>query len=136
LLFAENAVLEQLHKDKVIAPGTLIEKGSYIELIIGDGYESNTVKTPMLIGKKQKDAQKTIYLSTLNIGKEYFLDGRDTSHARIYRQEPSFLSDTLLSHGDSIDVWYRSDELFDFNEYLKSLLPETDSLVNDTINFN
>lgn len=134
--FAENAVLEQLYNDEVITPGTLIEKGSLIELIIGDGYRKNVVKTPLLIAKKQKEAKRIIQLSTLNIGNEYFLDGRDTSHARVYKQEPSFLSDTLLSHGDLINIWYRSDQLFNFDEYLRSLMPEYDSTDVDSVNMN
>jgi len=125
--FAENAVLEQLINEEVIAPGSLIEKGTCIELIIGDGYKRSNVKVPFVIGLKQTEAIKTLQRSTLNIGNEYFLDGRDTSHARVYKQEPSFNLDSLYTHGRPVDLWYRSDEGFDFSAYRKSLLPDSAS---------
>ncbi len=37
--FAGNAILEQLYKGEVIEPGTIIEKGSEIDLVVGLGQE-------------------------------------------------------------------------------------------------
>lgn len=134
--FAENAILGQMHKNEEVEPGTLIERGSKIKLIIGSGYSQKRLHIPFLIGKKQKDAIKLIHRASFNIGNEYFLDGRDTATARIYRQEPTWDSDTLIRHGDFVDVWYRSDELFDFDEYILSLFPDTtrvDSVLTDSL---
>ncbi len=123
--FAENAVLKQLYQNEEIEPGTLIEKNAKINLVIGSGYSKKKLPVPFLIGKDQKEAINIIHKSSYNIGKEYFLDGRDTVHARVYRQEPAWDSDKLLEHGEYINLWYRSNELFDFEEYLKSLFPDT-----------
>ncbi len=134
--FAENAILGQMFKNKEIEPGTLIEKGSKIKLVIGSGYSQKKLPIPFLIGKKQKAAIKLIHRASFNIGNEYFLDGRDTATARIYQQEPSWDSDTILQHGNYIDVWYRSEELFDFDEYILSLFPDTtrvDTILTDSI---
>ncbi len=128
--FAENAVLEQRYQEHQISMDTMIDKGTKIELVIGDGYKRNNVPVTLLIGRKQKDARRMLLQSSFNIGNEYFLDGRDTTHARVYKQEPSWDADTMLSHGTFIDLWYRSDELFDFDEYLNTLFPDTTQVDN------
>lgn len=134
--FAENAVLAQLYMGDTIQPGTLIEKGSRIDLVAGTGIGNPKAPVPFLIGKRVKEAHKLIFKGTFNIGKEYFMEGEDTTHARVYKQEPAWDADTLIPHGDYINLWYRSDLNFDFQEYLESLLPDTsavDSLLLDPL---
>ena len=46
-------------------------------------------------------------------------------------QNPSFDSKEYFSPGDTINLWYRSDEHFDFMKLLKSLKPDT--LITDTL---
>jgi hypothetical protein len=74
---------------------------------------------------------RALHYAYLNVGKEYFLDGDDTTHARVYKTEPSPLDETMLELGGTVDIWYRSDERFDFNNYLKQYIK--DSLTLDTI---
>ena len=136
--FAENAVLEQVFRGEIIKPDTLIEKRSRIDLVLGTGNSGKKTTVPFLIGKRQRDAIKLINYSSFNIGKEYFLDGNDTTNARIYKQEPAWDSDSLLNHGDFVNLWYRSELDFDFVEFLESLKPDTlntDTLVIDEDDF-
>ncbi len=136
--FAQNAVLEQLYNGEIIEPNTLIEKGSIIDLKVGKGLNVTKFPVPFLIGKKQKKAIRTIHLAYFNVGKEYFLDGNDPLHLKIYKQEPSWDSEELLTQGDYINVWYRSDENFDFDELLESLKPDTlavDTFIIETEDF-
>ncbi|MCF8235025.1 MAG: PASTA domain-containing protein [Bacteroidales bacterium] len=132
--FAENAILGQFYMEEEIEPGTLIDKGARIELLIGSGYSDTKVPVPFLVGKKQTEAHRLLHLASFNIGNEYFLDGRDTISARVYKTEPSWENDTLISHGEPIDIWYRSTELFDFEEYIQSLQPDT--IAADTTSVN
>ncbi|MCD4747704.1 MAG: PASTA domain-containing protein [Bacteroidales bacterium] len=129
--FDKNAVLEQLFKGDTILPGTIIEKGSVIDLILGNGLITDKIKVPFLIGKNQKEAINTVKISSFNIGEEFFLDSNDLVHSRVYMQNPSFDSKEYFSPGDTINLWYRSDEHFDFMKLLISLKPDT--LITDTL---
>lgn len=136
--FALNAVRTQKYLGDTIFPGTLIEKGSGIELVLG-GNENIKTHVPFLIGMTQKEANKIINLSSFNVGDEVFLDGKNEIHSRVYKQEPSCILDTSLNLGETINTWYRSDLYFDFEELLESLKPDTlniDSLLMpiDSIN--
>jgi eukaryotic-like serine/threonine-protein kinase len=123
--FAENAVLEQLYLGELIEPGTLIEINSPIDLVIGKGNVSAKVAVPFLIGKTIEQAHDLIYKGTFNLGKEYFMDDDEDEHLRVFKQSPDWDNDTLLPHGDFINLWFRSDINFDFDEYLESLFPDT-----------
>ncbi|MCF8230422.1 MAG: PASTA domain-containing protein [Bacteroidales bacterium] len=131
--FAENAILAQMYLGDTIKPGTLIKVGTRIDLVIGRGLSNNKVPVPFLIGKKKSRAHDLIYKGTFNIGKEYYLDVEDTSSVRVYKQEPAWDSDTLLPHGDYINIWYRSELNFDFDKYLESLLPDTTAMDSTTL---
>jgi len=123
--FAKNAVVDQLLNGEPIETGTKIPKGSAIGLVVGKGNNPAPVPLPLLIGKKIKGAHAALYYASLNVGQEYFLDGNDTTHARVYKTEPSFLSHSLLEMGSPVDIWYRSDENFNFKDYLQQMLADT-----------
>lgn len=134
--FAENAVLAQLYQGDTILAGTLIEKGAPISLIVGEGYGNPTSPVPFLIGRKMADAHSLIHKGTFNVGKEYFMDKEDTIYLRVYKQRPSWEDNNRALHGENIDLWYRSELDFDFEEYILSLLPDTtaiDSLIIDSL---
>jgi len=65
---AHNAILRQKYKGQDIKLGTLIEKGSKIDLIIGKGDESSSTKVPDLFGKKQSQANAVLEAESLNVG--------------------------------------------------------------------
>jgi len=119
--FAKNAVIDQLVDSAPIEPGTKIPKGTFVTLIVGKGNHPGQVPIPFIISKKMKAAHYALHMASLNVGKEYFLDGNDTAHARVYKTEPSELSNSLMNPGGSITIWYRSDENFDFQNYIKQL---------------
>jgi hypothetical protein len=129
--FARNAIVDQVVENEPIEPGTEVVVGSFIDLVVGKGPISAGTPVPLLIAKKQSEAIEALHYAYLNIGQQYFTDGDDTAHARIFKTEPSPLSDELLPLGNSVDVWYRSDENFDFENYLEQFVK--DSLVLDTL---
>lgn len=116
---AKNAVLKQRYKGRLIEAGTWIEKGSRIDLVVGQGTGGGEVHVPFLLGKKRGEAIETIRNSFFVTGKEVFEDGRDTLSARVYKQSPSYTSRGTHKPGESIDLWYRSEKKFDFDTYLK-----------------
>ncbi len=132
--FARNAVVDQMVNSEPVEPGTKIAKGTPVQLLVGKGEYMTMVPVPVLMGKKIKEAHKALHYAYLNVGREYFLDTEDTTHARVYKTRPEPMKDNMLNLGDKVDIWYRSDEHFDFNNYLKQIL--LDSLSIDTLIMN
>lgn len=116
---AKNAVLKQLYNGRTIPAGSMLKKGSTIGLVLGSGMGNGKIPMPFLIGLKQSEAKRILTKYSLTIGTEIFEDGRDTTHARVYRQNPAFSHEIYLNPGDIVDVWYRSDEEIDFDEYIE-----------------
>jgi beta-lactam-binding protein with PASTA domain len=118
---AKNAVVEQKYRGESIEPGTQIIKGSGIELVLGLGTENDYIKVPLLIGLTRKQAIKELHLASLNLGAEHFEEGDDTTSVRIYRQSPNYSKEQNVKMGQSIELWYKSDANFDFEQYLNTI---------------
>lgn len=123
--FARNAVIDQTINDEIIEEGTEINTGTSIDLTVGKGKMDVKVNLPLLIAKKPKAAKNALHYASLNIGKEYFTDIEDTINARVYKTKPSILDSKLVDLGTEVDIWYRSDELFDFDDYLLKFSSDT-----------
>jgi beta-lactam-binding protein with PASTA domain len=117
---ARNAVLKQKYKGAVIEPGTMIEKGSAIDLVLGKGAKNEKAIVPFLLGKTRDEAINLINSSSLNVGEENFEDGADTTNARVYKQSPTYSKKGSVSLGSTVDLWYKSDKKFDFKAFLKN----------------
>ncbi len=122
--FAENAVLEQVYQDELIEPGTLIEKGVGIELVLGLG-DRKRVAVPFLLGLYIDEAIDAINRASFNVGSVYFLDGEDNSHSKVYQQRPDWSNKTTLYRGQKINIRLRSDEFYDFGALIQKYLPDT-----------
>ncbi|MFW5793514.1 MAG: PASTA domain-containing protein [Bacteroidota bacterium] len=119
---AQNAVIRPLYNQGTIEPGTQIERGTYIDLVLGKGSSLSRVPVPLVIGKSREEARMEIQSASLNIGKEVFLDN-ERDEARVYRQEPDVLSrKRSLLMGSTVDIYYRSDNEFDFEAYLDDVM--------------
>lgn len=125
--FASNAVVEQEINGEVIEPETPVFKGTFIDLVIGIGGSSAMVPIPSIIGTKPHTALNLLHMASLNLGEEFYIDGEDTSGVRVYRTEPSEFRTQAVPIGEKINIWYRSETMFDFDHYMELI-------VNDTIN--
>lgn len=123
--FARNAVVDQLIENEPVEAGTELVKGTVVDLVLGKGEMTVMVPMPFLIALKQADVRMKLHLSSLNVGKEYFLDDVDTTHARVYKTDPETLTEDMLYMGQPVNIWYRSDELIDFQEYLLQFNPDS-----------
>ncbi|MFZ4414719.1 MAG: PASTA domain-containing protein [Bacteroidales bacterium] len=130
---AKNAVLHQKYKGLEIEAGKPIKKGSRIDLVLGQGTGGDKMQIPFLLGKKQSEVMKILRTSSLNIGNEVFEDGKDTVHARVFRQSPAFGSGKTINMGQNIDIWYRSDKKVNFNELIRNY--KYDSTANESDGF-
>ena len=123
--FARNAVVDQLIGEEPIEPDTEILKGTVVNLVLGKGDFPVRVPLPFLIALTQSEVKKKLHYSSLNVGREYFLDDDDVTHARVYKTDPETLTEDMLIMGQRVNIWYRSDELIDFQDYLKQFDPDT-----------
>jgi eukaryotic-like serine/threonine-protein kinase len=119
---ARNAVLQQKYNNGTIQPGTLVEKGTRINLVLGTGVGSSYVNVPLVIGRPRDEAIRLINSSSLNIGQEVFLDETE-ENLMVYRQSPNVLNrPQKVAMGSTVDLYYRSSDNFDFQEYAEEVL--------------
>jgi len=128
---AKDAVIEQKYRGEDIEPGTEIIKGSGIELVLGLGAQKALIEVPLLIGLTRSQAIHELHLASLNLGEEHFEDGDDTTTVRIYRQVPNFSDKATVKMGQDIELYYKSDENFDFEQYLKTIKASDKSIINE-----
>jgi beta-lactam-binding protein with PASTA domain len=115
-----NAVLKQMYKGREIRPGTMLEKGATIDLVLGQGLSGSRIHVPFLIGMTRSAALHLLSADSLYIGAEIYMDTKDTINARVYKQSPAYAPGLFLNIGQSIDIWFKTDESFDWNTYIKS----------------
>ncbi|GAB4285258.1 MAG: PASTA domain-containing protein [Marinilabiliales bacterium] len=107
-------ILKQLYKGKEITPGTMIPKGSVIDLVIGRGTGSEKVIVPNIIGLTYQEAENKLTQLSLNIGAvipdETIITPEDTLNSFVYKQKPVHYEDNEIRVGEFIDVWISTNE--------------------------
>lgn len=134
--FAEDAVLAQMYRGDTIYPDSLIQIRSKIDLILGKGYNPRKLLVPFLIGLTKKEAEKKLHYASFNLGAETYIEQGDENRIKVYLQEPVWDDEIQFNHGDFINLWYHSDSIINFAEYIKSLQPDTlrmDSIYIDSL---
>lgn len=108
-----NLVLGQHHDGKPIEPGTLLRKGSTIDLLVGRGLSNETTAVPNLRGMKLAEAKKVAQSVYLNLGAIVYADTIETAidslSAFVWRQNPPTGRGYVLNLGASIDIWLSTD---------------------------
>ena len=101
---ATNNVLRQLRGNREIAPGTLVESGTAIDLAVGLNPEDNQTYVPNVIGLKYLRAVDVIHGNSLNIRKLDFDESvknySDSLDAVVYRQGPEGSKAPILIGSD------------------------------------
>lgn len=105
-----NCILEQRYKGKKIEPGTMIPKGSVIDLLVGKGLGEESVSIPNLIGLTRAEAQALLLSKSLSLGAVSFESPRDSSSSKVYRQIPGYSKDLYINVGSNIDLFFTNDE--------------------------
>ena len=126
--FAVNSVLQQNLNGSVIEEGTLVEKGTAIDLVLGMGLSNETTTVPNLAGMALDSAKTAITGKFLNFGLATF-DGsvtneEDSLAAFVYRQNPEYDGFSSVKKGTEVFVWMTLDS---------TLLPANDTLETDEI---
>jgi eukaryotic-like serine/threonine-protein kinase len=107
--FAKNAVLEQLYKGATIKPGTKIQMGSTIDMVLGDGVGDRQFVVPSLVGMTYAEAKSLLESHGLGFGSKLADGVRDTMNAYIYQQRPGRFDEEkrfrYIRSGQLIDIW-------------------------------
>ncbi|MDO5443404.1 MAG: PASTA domain-containing protein [Bacteroidia bacterium] len=90
---ATNNVLKQQYRGKDIAPGSSIESGSAVDLVVGLDELDNRTYIPKVVGMKQVRAVDVIHENSLNVSRLQFDESvknwQDSLNAVVYRQSPT-----------------------------------------------
>lgn len=115
---ATNNVLEQHLNGRPVEPGSKIDAGSTIDLVLGLSQEDCHTFVPDLVGARYMRAVEGILDNSLNVGRLRFDETvktyKDTLDAFVYSQNPDAESGLLIL-GEKIDIYLTLD---------KSRLPE------------
>lgn len=91
---ATNYVLEQHCNGRTVRPGSRVESGSRIDLVLGVNPDENTALIPNLSGFQFDDAADMLFENSLNLQKAVYdntvRSSSDSARAFVYMQYPAF----------------------------------------------
>jgi len=109
---AKNNVLEQKLNGKNIEPGSKVEKGAFIDLVLGMGLSNEKVFIPLLLNKNLVEADSMLRAKYLNTGAKFYDEeiktSEDSAIAIIYKQQPEPFEKNFKP-GDFVDIWLTKD---------------------------
>lgn len=113
-------VVEQRYKGQSIKPGTDIQSGERIDLVVEVSSTTATIRVPDIIGKTESDAEILLWKAGLNVGSKNYEGDRDEKHTRVASYDPISRTVTI---GTSISLNLYNDtsrkyqrEVDNFNE--------------------
>lgn len=110
---ATNNVLKQQYRGRDIKPGTMIQSGSTINLVVGLNAVDNKTYVPNLVGKQYLRAVDVIQENSLNVGKLTFDKGvktyADSVSAVVYSQKPGYSSQAVRM-GAEVSLFLTNDK--------------------------
>jgi len=121
---AENAVLKATVNGRFVKPGTMIHKGSVVDLYIGSGTGAEPA-IPFLIGKSRETALLELTRLGLKVGIETYSGNCDSTNAAVYEQDPVYVFGKRTVTGTVFNLTYKSGTEFNFDEYIKNLVIDT-----------
>ena len=97
---ATNNVLRQLYHNRQIEPGTQVESGAEIDLMVGLNSDDRVTYVPDVVGMKYVRSVDAVHDNSLNVKKLVF-DKRvrtyaDSLNSVVYRQTPAPSGETVL----------------------------------------
>lgn len=108
----ENLVIDQLVGSEKVLPGTELEVGTEITLVIGKSSDGTKTATPDLIGLTKNQAALIAAENSLNLGTLIYdksvVSVQDSSKAFVWKQSPQ--KNRELPLGYEIDLWLTLDK--------------------------
>ena len=113
--FAKNSILQQSYDGSPILPGTKLQMGSSVSLVLGDGVGNISLIVPSLVGMTYDQARRLLQSNGLNVG-AIVIDPTvaDTANAYIYKQNPERFNEDGIKQkirpGQLMDVWLSAEK--------------------------
>lgn len=123
---AKNAVLEMQVKGKKVEPGFKVDKGTVVDLVVGQGLNTSRVMLPNLYNLTFQEAVFVLQASGLTTGLTIFDPSvRDSLNCKVYRQNPQFRLQETALFGESVDLFLtESEETLNSNYINPNTTPE------------
>jgi eukaryotic-like serine/threonine-protein kinase len=107
---AKNAVLRVYIKGKVISreqlqKGFTIEKGTQIDLEVGDGLGNNEISLPDFRGKPLAEVEIHLRGLGLGLGSVIYEKAAGKEVGTVLRQNPAYAPNHTVRVGDVVDLW-------------------------------
>lgn len=99
----ENAVIKQEVVGEEIIPGTMIFKGSTVDLVIGNGIGIETFPVPDFIGKTLDEAKFQIQAAELRLDMVNYILNDSVPENTIYKQLPPL--GTVVRKNRIVELW-------------------------------
>ena len=107
--FMKGAIIEQRYKGSRITPGTKLQWGSFITLVISGGLDQSNIVVPDLTGLTYRDAKAQLDSLGLLLNPVPDPGVRDTLAAFIYKQNPTHVDEDnklrYIKAGMFMDIW-------------------------------
>ena len=113
---ATDNVLAQRCKGNPIAPGTKVETGTVIDLVVGLNASDAQTMVPDVVGMKCLTATDAVHSNSLNVRAVYdasVKDYNDSLKAVVYRQSPS--AESVANKGNQVTMFLT----IDADKYIK-----------------
>ncbi len=106
-----DCVIDVWKDSTVIEPGSLLEKGETLELVLGGGETNEFVPIPLLIDHNQEDALSMLRSRGLNpvVVHEDYDSPEDSINARIFMQFPEYDSLGSVRLGSQVKLFFTAD---------------------------
>ncbi len=120
-----NSVIKALMNGAEIVGGTLVRKGTVIDLYVGEGLVIKQIELPFLIGKSRQEAISIINSLGLSLGGETFSPACDSITGIVFEQTPIYMYGKTVPSSTKLFLSYKSAKEFDFDSYIKNLAIDT-----------
>ncbi len=108
-----TTVVRMMYKGKKINPGTLLPKGTLIDLVVGRGTSNDKTTIPIIVGLPFAEAEEKLLSNYLNPGTVTYdntvKSPKDSSQAKVWKQYPKADSKNQGSLGTYVDLWLTTD---------------------------
>jgi beta-lactam-binding protein with PASTA domain len=135
---ARDRVLGLRIGEEEVEPGTMLEPGTVVDLIVGKGLSNEKVRVPYLKFLTLEKAQTELSLASLNLGILFYdEDVVDSASAVIYKHFPSATLTPRLKLGSDVDLWLTNDSTKIVNDSLNfQLVPDSLGLPTNEVDTN
>jgi len=109
----KNCILEMQIDGKELIAESKIDRGSTIDLVIGQGLSNELTAVPYIKSLTAKEAEEVLKLKSLNIGSLNFDEtintAEDSLNAIVYKQSPPYSEEPIVNLGSPIDLFLTLD---------------------------